>query len=87
MQEIRVQSLVQEEHTCHEVIKPMNHMGLCSSDWEPKLLSPRTLELMLHNKRRYFNEKSVHCNWRVGPACHSYREKACAAMKTQCSQK
>ena len=28
----------------------------------PQLLNPKHLELLIHNKRSYYNEKPVHCN-------------------------
>ena len=62
MQEIWVQSLVQEDLTCCRTTKPL-----------------------LHNKRSHFNEKPVHCNWRIPHP--PQLEKARAATKTQQSPK
>ena len=39
MQETSVQSLIQEEPTCHEATKPVYHNNW---GWEPQLLRPRT---------------------------------------------
>ena len=64
MQETQVWSLVWEDPTCQGANKPM-----CHSYWACSLepgncncWSPRTLEPMLCNKRRHYNEK---------PSCHS----------------
>ena len=51
MQGTRVQSLVWEDPTCRRETKPVRY-----NYWT------RALELMLHNKRSYRNEKPAHGN-------------------------
>ena len=34
---------------------------------------------MVFNKRSHNNEKTMHHNWRVAPACHNYRKPACSS--------
>ena len=75
MQETQVQSLVQEDPTCHAATKPV-----CRNYWNPHTLGP-----MLH-RRSHCNEKFVNCSWRVAPALCNLR-KVREAMKTQRSQK
>jgi len=56
---------------------------------EPQLLSPcaTTSEAYVpESKRSHCNERPAHHNWRAVPTCHNWK-KACAAMKTQHSQK
>ena len=63
MQETRVQSLVQEDPTCHGATKPMRHYWACAL--EPGTQSywnQLTLEPALRSWRSYCNEKSAHCN-------------------------
>ena len=89
MQERRVQSLV------WKIPRVMEQLSPCSTTTEPmlqspgagtteptyhKYWSPKALEPRLCNKRGHHNEKLVHCNDGVAPACHKKR-KACAAMK------
>jgi len=66
---MRVQSLAPEDSTFHGASKPIlpQLLSLRSGAWEPKLLSLRALEPVLH-KRSHRNEKPVCCNYRIIPA-------------------
>ena len=74
MQGASVQSLIQEDPTCHRAAKPV-----CHNHWayalEPQLLSPHATttkthgpEPMLCNRRSHHLEKPTYCNQRVGLA-------------------
>ena len=67
MQGSLVRSLVREDPTCHRATKTLQLLNLCSRAQEPQLLSPSTLEPMLHNKRSHSNEKRAHCNETAAP--------------------
>ena len=75
MQGTWVQSLVQEDPTCHRATKPMCHnywacilKTASHSYWShmPQLLKPMHLEPVLCNKRSYHNEKHTQ-QQRVAP--------------------
>ena len=71
MQGIWVQTPVREDLTCHKAAKPMS-CNCWSSTLEPASCnhwSPLTLEPMLCNKKSLCNEKPLHHNWKVAPAC------------------
>ena len=79
MQGIRVQSLVQEDPTCHGAAKPMHHNyrayilePIDHNYWAHVLQvrSPYTLNPVLYNKRSHCNEKPVYRNYRVAPTLH-----------------
>ena len=57
----------------------------CARAQEPQLLSPHSLESVLH-KGSHCKAKPVHCNEEQSLLTAS-RESLHAAMKTQCSQK
>ena len=61
-----VQSLVQENPTCHGATKPMHH-----SYWSPSALEP-----VLHDKRSHRSEKPAHHNERATPARRNQRTPA-----------
>ena len=54
-----VQSLVQEDPTCHGATKPASHNYRAQV---PQLLKPTRLEPVLRNKRSHRNKKPVHHN-------------------------
>ena len=54
-----VQSLVQEDSTCHRATKPVHHNYRAHL---LQLLKPACLESMLCNKRSHHNEKPMHSN-------------------------
>ena len=74
MQGSLVRSLVREDPTCHRATKTLQLLNLCSRAQEPQLLSPSTLEPMLHNKRSHSNEKQAHCNETAAPTHCNYRK-------------
>ena len=50
---------------------PQSNCNSCSQAHALQLLRSMCLGPMLPNRRSDLSEKSVHCNWRVAPACHS----------------
>ena len=58
-QGIQVQSLVQEDATCHGATKPRPHNYLA---WVIQLLKPKPLLPMVHIKRSDHDEKPTHSN-------------------------
>ena len=68
IQEIQVQFLIQEDHTCPGAIKPVHR-----NHWAHvlQLLKPQALEPVLHNKRSHHNEKTACRNQRVAPILHN----------------
>ena len=71
----RVQSLEQEDSTCHGATEPM-----CHNYWACALVS------VLYNKRSHCNQKPAHQN-KGWPPFAATRESPWKAMKTQRSQK
>ena len=63
MQGILVFSLIREDPTC---LGQLVHV--------PQLLKPANLELLIHNRRGYFNKKSTYCKQRVALAHPNYRK-------------
>ena len=83
MQGTGVQSLVQEDPTCHKPTKPVGH-----NYWTHvfQLLKLTRLEPVLHHKRNYRNETSTHHNEKW-PSLAATRESPYAAVKIQHHQK
>ena len=81
MQGAWVQSLVQEDSTCHEATKPMHH-----NYWACVLqgMKPKCLQPVLRNKASHRNEKPEDHN-EEQPLITAIRESPCKATKTQCS--
>ena len=98
MKETQVQSLVQEDPTCHRATKPR-----CHSFWAyaleprscrywarlPQLLKPECLEPVSNNKRTYHNEKPPHSTKSSSylPQLEKTRESLLAAKQIQHSNK
>ena len=61
-------------------------LGLCSRAWELQLWQPACPRVPAPQQEKPCNEKSIHRNWRVAPACRNPR-KASVATKTQHDQK
>jgi len=58
----QIQSLLQEDPTCHSAAKPVYH-SYCASAPEPVTTEAHVpLEPILCNKRSHRNEKPVHCS-------------------------
>ena len=86
-----VQSLVQEDPTCHRANGPVHHsywgwaLELTSCHYRvcmPQLLKPMSLEPALCYKRSHWNEKPAHCNsrkpeqqWRPSAAQNNLKKK------------
>ena len=60
MQGICVQFLVQEDFTCHEVIKPESLQVTTAESVGHNFCSLQALEAILCNTRRHLHEKAAH---------------------------